>query len=49
MWRLIKYLFYLAVIAAIGLIGYAYIGPFVGVDFSAPQSEVTAPVTLDVE
>ena len=32
-----------------GLIGYAYIGPYFGADFSAPQSETRAPVTLDAK
>ncbi|MEM8980353.1 MAG: hypothetical protein AAGD04_12770 [Pseudomonadota bacterium] len=48
MFRLIKYLFYLAVLASIGLVGYAYIGPFLGVDFAPPQEEVTQPVTLSL-
>lgn len=47
MFRLFKYLFYLAVIAFLGLAGYAYVGPFFGVDFSAPQDETRVPVTLD--
>ena len=47
MGRLIKLLIYLAIIGFIGLVGYAYLGPFFGVDFSAPQSEVRVPVTLD--
>ena len=47
MFRLTKYLFILVVLAFIGLVGYAYIGPFFGADFSAPQSETRVPVTLD--
>ena len=50
MWRLIKVLFFLVVLAAIGLIGYAYVGPvFFAADFAAPTKEVVQPVTLDVE
>lgn len=49
MFRIIKYLFYLAVLGVIGLGIYAYIGPFFGADFSAPQSETRVPVTLDAE
>ena len=47
MGRIIKLLLYLVVIGFIGLVGYAYIGPFFGVDFSAPQTEMRVPVTLD--
>ncbi|MCL6285518.1 hypothetical protein M3P21_18465 [Ruegeria sp. 2012CJ41-6] len=47
MGRLIKFLLYVICLCFLGLIGYAYLGPFFGVDFSAPQSEVRQPVTLD--
>ena len=47
MWRLIKLLIFLAVLGFVALVGYAYLGPYFGVDFSAPQSEVREPVTLD--
>lgn len=47
MGRLIKYLFYLAVLAGIGLVGYAYVGPFFGADFSPPAQEIRMPVVLD--
>jgi hypothetical protein len=47
MFRLFKIMVYLAVIGFIGLAGYAYVGPFFGVDFSAPQEETRVPVTLD--
>lgn len=49
MGRLFKFLIYLIILASIGLIGYAYVGPFFGVDFSAPQSEITVPVVLDAD
>ena len=39
MGQLVKYLFYLAVVAFLGLIVFAYVG-----DISAPQTEVTVPV-----
>lgn len=45
--RILKYLFYLAILGFIALVGYAYIGPYFGVDFSAPQSETRVPVQLD--
>lgn len=48
MWRLIKALAFLTILAAVGLVAYAYIGPvFFPADFAAPSQEVTRPVTLD--
>ncbi|WP_168798035.1 hypothetical protein [Pacificoceanicola onchidii] len=47
MGRLLKYLFYLLVLGAIVLVGYAYVGPFFGADFSPPQTEIRLPVELD--
>jgi hypothetical protein len=47
MGRLLKYLFYLLVLGALGLVIYAYVGPFFGADFSHPQSEIRIPVELD--
>ena len=47
--RLLKLLIFLAVVGFVGLVGYAYVGPFFGADFSAPQSEVREPVTLDAK
>ncbi|SFR17377.1 hypothetical protein [Poseidonocella sedimentorum] len=49
MGRLIKYLFYLLVLAGVALVGYAYLGPLLGVDFSPRQMEIRAPVTLNAE
>ncbi|GAA6160950.1 MULTISPECIES: hypothetical protein [Ruegeria] len=49
MGRLIKFLIYLICLCFIGLVGYAYLGPFFGVDFSAPQEEVREPVILNVD
>ncbi|WP_019297500.1 MULTISPECIES: hypothetical protein [unclassified Leisingera] len=49
MGRLIKYLVYLLVLAAIGLVGYAYVGPWFGADFSAPATEVRKPVVLNAD
>lgn len=49
-WRLMKLLFVLAVLAAIGFVGYAYIGPiFMAQDFAAPVQDVVKPVTLGAE
>jgi hypothetical protein len=47
MWRLIKFLFVLLVLAAIAFVGYAYLGPiFMPNDFAAPVQEIVVPVTL---
>jgi hypothetical protein len=47
MGRLVKFLVYVTILGFLGLVGYAYVGPFFGVDFSAPQTEIRQPVTLD--
>ncbi|WP_438957257.1 hypothetical protein [Cognatiyoonia sp.] len=50
MWRLIKVLFFLCLIAAVVLVGYAYLGPiFFPADFAAPTSEFNQPVVLETE
>lgn len=49
MGRLIKYLIYLVVLAALGLVAYAYVGPWFGADFSAPGTEVRKPVVLNAD
>ena len=50
MWRLIKALFYLTVLAALSLIAYAYAGPiFFPADFAPPVETITAPVELDLD
>lgn len=49
MFFVIKWLFYLAVLMAFALVVYTYVGPWFGVDFSPPQTEMRVPVTLDVE
>ena len=46
MGRIIKWLFYLVVLGGIGLVCYAYVGPFLGADFSAPADEVRQEVIL---
>ena len=47
MWRLLKLLFVLAVLAAIAFVGYAYLGPiFVPGDFTPEVQEIVKPVTL---
>ena len=49
MWRLIKLLLYLVVLAGLGLVGYAYLGPILGADFMPARETVTMPVELDLE
>ncbi|WP_203227966.1 hypothetical protein [Roseovarius dicentrarchi] len=49
MFRLIKWLFYLAILAFIALIGYAYLGPFFGADFTPPTVEIRKEITLDAK
>ncbi len=49
MGRLIKFLLYLICLGFIGLVAYAYLGPFFGADFSAPKDEIREPVILNVE
>jgi len=49
LWRLFKLLLVLMVLAGIGLVIYAYVGPFLmPTDFAAPTQSVTQPVTLTV-
>lgn len=48
-WKLIKLLFALAILGAIALIAYAYIGPiFMPDDFTAPQEEIHQPIEIDL-
>ena len=50
MWRLIKLLFVLIVLAAVAFVGYAYLGPiFTPSDFAPPTEEVVKPVTLGAD
>ena len=47
--KLFKFMLYLACLTFIGVVGYAYLGPWFGSDFSAPQTETRVPVTLDAD
>ncbi|EDM71958.1 hypothetical protein RAZWK3B_17608 [Roseobacter sp. AzwK-3b] len=49
MLRLIKWLFYLAILAFIALVGYAYVGPFFGADFSPPTEEIRQDIILETD
>jgi hypothetical protein len=49
MWRLIKFLLILAVLAAVALVIYAFVGPLLlPGDFEPPLEEMTQPVDLDL-
>ena len=47
MWRLVKAMVFLLILAALGLVAYAYLGPLLGADFSADSREIKIPVELD--
>lgn len=50
MWRIIKALLVLAIVAALGVIAFAYAGPWLfPAEFAAPQQEITLPVELDLD
>lgn len=49
MFKLFKWLFYLAILAFIALVGYAYLGPFFGADFRPPESEICQDILLDAQ
>lgn len=44
--KLFKLMFILAILGFIGLVGYAYVGPELGLDFAPTPHEVRLPVTL---
>lgn len=47
MLRLTKWLIYLAILGFIALVGYAYIGPFLGADFSPRTQEIRQEIILE--
>ncbi len=50
MWRLIKAIFFLGLLAAVALVAYAYVGPvFFPADFAAPSVENRVPVVLETD
>jgi hypothetical protein len=44
--KLFKLLFILVIIGFIGLVGFAYVGPELGIDFAPETQEIHMPVTL---
>lgn len=49
MWRLLKYLIYLIVLAFIVFVAYAYVAPLLGQDFTPPTGRTTQTITLPIE
>jgi hypothetical protein len=50
MWRLVKAVFFLSLLAAVALVAYAYVGPiFFPDDFAPPSQEIKLPVILETE
>lgn len=48
-WKLIKFIVILAILAAIALLIYAYLGPiFMPADFDPPVRDMRVPVPLDL-
>ncbi len=47
MGRIIKPVIYLILLGLLALSGYAYVGPWLGADFSAPRHEMRQKVVLD--
>ncbi len=45
--KLFKFLFILAVLGFVALVGFAYIAPELGLDFAPPREEIRMPVTLE--
>jgi hypothetical protein len=49
MGKLIKLLIFLLIGGFIGLVGYAYLGPFFGAEFSPAQVEIRQPIVLGAD
>lgn len=49
MGKIIKYLLYMIVLAGIGLVAYAYLGPWFGAEFAPVQTEIRQPVILNAD
>jgi hypothetical protein len=50
MWRLLKALLVLAVLAGLAFVAFAYLGPvFLADDFAPPLRQVTTPVDLGLD
>lgn len=49
MLRLLKWLIYLCIMGFVALVAYAYIGPFLGADFSPDTREIRQEILLDTQ
>ncbi|WP_306150769.1 hypothetical protein [Roseovarius sp. MMSF_3281] len=49
MFRLLKWLIYLAILGFIALVIFAYLGPFFGVDFAPPTEEIRQDIILETD
>ncbi len=49
MLRLLKWLIYIAILGFVALVGYAYIGPFLGADFTPETREIRQEIILETE
>lgn len=47
MGRIFRFLIFVGLLGGAALVAYAYLGPYFGVDFTPPQTEIRVPVTLD--
>lgn len=47
--KLFKFVSILLCLAFVGVVGYAYLGPWLGSDFNAPQTEIRKPVELNAD
>ncbi len=49
MFRLIKWSLYLCILGFIGLVGYTYLGPFLGADFSPATREIREDILIETD
>ena len=49
MGRLLKFVVYVICLVFIAIVGYAYLGPWFGADFSPDPSEIRKPVRLNAD
>lgn len=47
--KLVKFILFLILVGFVGIVIYAYVGPWFGSDFSEPQTERRLPVNLNAD